>query len=142
VFPEVRYQQVQPNAPLPFPDQSFAIAVSNAVLEHVGSYDNQRRFVAEMMRVARQVFITVPNRFFPVEHHTAIPLLHYLDITFGPACRLFGKAEWANEQNLILMSPVRLRRSWMQSESVRIGFTGIRIGPFSSNLFAHYQRRT
>jgi hypothetical protein len=30
----------------------------------------------------------------------------------------------------------------MQSESVRIGFTGIRIGPFSSNLFAHYQRRT
>ena len=31
-YPEVAYQQVRPNAPLPFPDQYFAIATSNAVL--------------------------------------------------------------------------------------------------------------
>ena len=139
-FPEVRYRQVTPNSPLPFPDQSFAIAMSNAVLEHVGSVDNQRRFVAEMMRVARQVFITVPHRFFPVEHHTGIPLLHYSDTTFAAACRLFGRGEWAEQRNLVLMSRQRLRRLWQRQVEVAIGFTGIRLGPFSSNLYAHWRR--
>lgn len=139
-FPEVQYRQVKPNSPLPFPDRSFAIAMSNAVLEHVGSADNQRRFVAEMMRVASQVFITVPHRFFPVEHHTAIPLLHYSDATFAAACRLFGRAEWAEQRNLILMSRERLRRLWPEKDAATIGFTGIRLGPFSSNLYAHWRR--
>ena len=139
-FPEVEYRQVEPNSPLPFPDRSFAIATSNAVLEHVGSVDNQRRFVAELMRVARQVFITVPHRFFPVEHHTAIPLLHYFDSTFAAACRLAGKAEWGEQRNLILMSRGRLRRIWPQNDAVKVGFTGIRLGPFSSNLYAHWRR--
>ena len=140
-FPEVRYRQTKPNAALPFPDQSFAIAVSNAVLEHVGSEENQRKFVTEMMRVARQVFITVPNRFFPVEHHTAIPLLHYLDRTFGPACRLFGKPEWAQRRNLLLMSRSRLRGAWPAAEDPEIGYTGIRIGPFSSNIYGYWTSR-
>lgn len=139
-FPEVCYRQVMPNSPLPFPDQSFSIATSNAVLEHVGSVDNQRRFVAELMRVARQVFVTVPHRFFPVEHHTAIALLHYFDSTFAAACRLAGKGEWAEERSLILMSRDRLRRLWPQEDAVTIGFTGIRLGPFSSNLYAHWRR--
>jgi SAM-dependent methyltransferase len=137
-FPEVRYRKVAPNEPLPFPDRHFAIATSNAVLEHVGSVENQRRFVAEMMRVARQVFITVPHRFFPVEHHTAIPLLHYLDATFAVACRLLGKAAWAEPSQLILMSRGRLARLW-PAPSVSIGFTGLRLGPFSSNLYAHWR---
>jgi len=139
-FPEVHYRQVQRNSPFPFPDRSFDIAMSNAVLEHVGSVDSQLRFVAELMRVARQVFITVPHRFFPIEHHTAIPLLHYFDSTFSAACRLAGKAEWSEERNLILMSRGRLRRTWPQKEAVTVGFTGICLGPFSSNLYAHWRR--
>lgn len=139
-FPEIAYQQVAPSAPLPFPDKHFAIATSNAVLEHVGSTDNQRRFVAEMMRVARQVFISVPHRFFPVEHHTGIPVLHYLDTTFAPACRLLGKADWADPAHLILMSRGRMRRLPPDGTKIDIGLTGLRLGPFSSNLFAHWRQ--
>lgn len=139
-FPEVRYRRVTPNSPFPFADKSFDLATSNAVLEHVGSIEKQRTFVAEMMRVARRVFITVPHRFFPIEHHTGIPLLHYFDVTFGPACKLCKKDEWADAANLILMSRARLRSLWPEEGSVEIGFTGLRLGPFSSNLYAYWQQ--
>jgi len=131
-FPAVAYRRIAPNQPLPFADRSFAIAASNAVLEHVGSSANQAFFVAELLRVAGRVFITVPNRFFPVEHHTAIPLLHYWDASFAAACRLIGKAEWAEERNLILMSSRRLRA--LAPAAAVIAPTGLRLGPFSSNL--------
>jgi hypothetical protein len=132
-FPDVAYRRIAPNDPLPFADKSFAIAIANAVLEHVGSTPNQAFFVAELMRVAARVFITVPNRYFPVEHHTAIPLLHYWDASFAAACRLLGKSAWAEERNLILMSRRRLRA--LAPAGAVIAPTGLRLGPMSSNLF-------
>ena len=131
-FPAVPYRRIEPNRPLPFADKSFTIAASNAVLEHVGSAANQAFFVRETMRVARKVFISVPHRYFPVEHHTAIPLLHFWDATFAPACRALGKSEWADEANLILMSKARLRA--LAPAGAVIAHTGLRLGPWSSNL--------
>ncbi len=63
---------------LPFEDDSFDIAFSNAVLEHVGGGKEQRRFVHELCRVAPRVFVSTPNRWFPVELHTLLPLVHWL----------------------------------------------------------------
>jgi hypothetical protein len=131
-FPAVAYRRVAANQSLPFADKSFAIATSNAVLEHVGSRANQLCFVAELMRVAQRVFITVPHRFFPVEHHTAIPLVHYWDGTFALACRALGKADWADEANLILMSKGRLRA--LAPAGAVVAQTGLRLGPCGSNL--------
>ena len=62
----------------PFPDGAFDIAHSNAVIEHVGAPEAQERFLSEMVRVARAGMISTPNRFFPIETHTLIPLLHWL----------------------------------------------------------------
>src|SRR5215469_9369494 len=90
--------RIPPNQPLPFADKGFAIATSNAVLEHVGSADHQALFVRELTRVARKVFISVPNRYFPVEYHTAIPFLHFWDASFTLACRALGKTDWADER--------------------------------------------
>lgn len=134
-FPRTAYRKIDAGAPLPFADGSFDIATSNAVLEHVGSRAGQVAFVAELMRVARRVFITVPHRYFPVEHHTAIPLLHYWDAGFSTACRALGKSEWANEANLILMSRARLRALVPDPAKAEIGCTGLPLGPFSSNLY-------
>jgi SAM-dependent methyltransferase len=65
-YPNARY--VQGNAlELPFEDASFDVVFSNAVIEHVGGEDEQRRFVAEALRVAPRAFITTPNRWFPIE---------------------------------------------------------------------------
>ena len=103
-YPLTQYMQIAANQRLPFADRQFDIATSNAVLEHVGSPEHQELFVHELIRVARKVFISVPNRYFPVEHHTAIPFLHYSDAAFHLACRALGKMEWTEAENLILMS--------------------------------------
>ena len=63
---------------LPFADDEFDVAFSNAVVEHVGGRGEQRRFVAELCRVAPRVFVSTPNRWFPVETHTLVPFAHWL----------------------------------------------------------------
>ncbi len=141
-FPGVAYVRIEAGRPLPFPDKSFAIAIANAVLEHVGSAEKQQRFVRELMRVAGKVFVTVPHRYFPVEHHTAIPLLHFWDGSFAYACRWLGKANWARQEDLILMSKRRLSTLAPPGVAARIGHTGIMLGPFSSNLFLFVDQAT
>jgi ubiquinone/menaquinone biosynthesis C-methylase UbiE len=142
MFPRIRYVQIAPRRPLPFRDRAFRFATSNAVLEHVGSRPDQEAFVRELLRVAEEVFITVPNRFFPVEHHTAIPVAHFWDGSFRAACRMLGKTEWASAENLILMSRHGLcSLAPPDSAPSEIGYTGLRLGPFSSNLFLHTRRR-
>jgi hypothetical protein len=74
---------------LPFDDGTFDVGFSNAVVEHVaGGRSGQRQFVHELCRVARRVFVTTPNRFFPLEVHTLLPLAHWLPS--GPRARAVG----------------------------------------------------
>ena len=141
-FPKVTYTQIEANRPLPFPDKHFDIATSNAVLEHVGSRANQALFVREMIRVAHRVFISVPNRWFPVEHHTGIPLAHYWDTSFRLACAWLGRGEWTEETNLIQMSRRSLGALAPVGVACRTGYTGIPIGPLSSNLFIQFGATT
>jgi len=63
---------------LPFEDQEFDVAFSNAVVEHVGDRADQERFCHELARVARRVFVTTPNRRFPIDPHTLLPFAHWL----------------------------------------------------------------
>jgi hypothetical protein len=143
-FPTVHYRQIEPNAPLPFADNAFEIATANAVLEHVGSLANQIDFVRELARIARRVFISVPHRYFPVEHHTAIPLLHYNDRSFKTACALLGKSSWAEETNLILMTRAKLARlaaSAAPGIDAIVGTTGLNLGPLSSNLYLALKKK-
>ncbi|MBS0588008.1 MAG: methyltransferase domain-containing protein [Proteobacteria bacterium] len=62
----------------PFRDNEFEWVFSNAVIEHVGTYDDQLQFLNEMMRVGKNVFFTTPNRWFPIESHTNAFFLHWL----------------------------------------------------------------
>ena len=75
---------------LPFVDGSFDVVISNAVVEHIGGPGEARRFLAESQRVARTLVIhTTPNRWFPIETHTRLPLLHWLPRRLHP--KLFGQ---------------------------------------------------
>jgi hypothetical protein len=77
-FPRVRTVRAD-GRELPFDDQAFDLGFSNAVVEHVaGGREGQRRFVRELCRVAQRVFVTTPNRYFPVEVHTLLPFAHWL----------------------------------------------------------------
>ena len=77
------------------------VVFSNAVLEHVGGEDRQRAFVSEALRVGRRVFLTTPNRWFPVEVHTRLPLVHWLpDALSFRVYRALGKG-FATENHLL-----------------------------------------
>ena len=96
---------------LPLRDGSFDFVHSSAVLEHVGSRAQQAAFVAEMARVARKgVFLTTPNRWFPIEFHTVLPLLHWLPPRlFRRVLAGLGRDFFALEKNLNLLSAAELR---------------------------------
>ena len=98
---------------LPFPDGTFDHVHSSAVLEHVGSRDNQVRFLSELWRVTRRsLFVTTPNRWFPIEVHTVLPLAHWLPAeTFRSLLRRNGRAFFADEANLNLMASGDLRQA-------------------------------
>ena len=135
--PQCAYLPISTGEQLPARDGQFDLVVSNAVIEHVGGYRRQQAFVRELIRVARRgVFLSMPNRYFPVEHHTALPLVAWSDATFRLACRLTGKAYWGDVDHLRLMSPARLREILPMEVAPIIRHAGIRLGPWSSNLVA------
>jgi len=99
-YPGIRYVQGDACA-LPFADGEFDIVFSNAVIEHVGGRDRQRRLVSEAIRVGRRVFITTPNRRFPLEVHTRLPFVHWLpDALSHRVYRATGK-EFATDVHLL-----------------------------------------
>lgn len=63
---------------LPFPDKSFDIVFSNAVIEHILGPGRQKRFADEVMRVGRSWFVTTPNYWYPFESHYHLPLIQFL----------------------------------------------------------------
>jgi hypothetical protein len=63
---------------LPFADDSFDLAFSNSVIEHVGTWEQQQTFAHEARRVARKLWIQTPARSFPLEPHLLAPYVQYL----------------------------------------------------------------
>lgn len=108
---------------LPFPDNSFDIAISNAVIEHVGMLEDQKRFIEELCRVAPKVFVTTPNFYFPFELHTRLPFIQFLPA--GMRTKILnrmGLDYWAREwgKSFNLLSAKQLRRFFPGDFDVRI----------------------
>ncbi len=127
---------------LPFPDESFDFVHCAAVIEHVGSRAAQLRLIREAVRVARRcAMITTPNRWFPVEFHTVMPLIHWLPPTvFRRLLRAAGREFFASEENLNLLSRQQLReiaRELGLEHEVR----GVRLLGLVSNLLLIVRKR-
>lgn len=81
-----------------FADDSFDIAFSNSVIEHLENRPRQIAMAREMRRVARAFWVQTPNFWFPIEPHFLFPawqwmprmlraeLLHRLPVGGQPRC--------------------------------------------------------
>jgi tRNA(Arg) A34 adenosine deaminase TadA/SAM-dependent methyltransferase len=133
-FPGVRFVRTS-GSRLPFPDGSFDIVVSFAVLEHVGTREDQRRFLSELFRVGNRVFLTTPNRWFPVEFHTFLPFLHWLPQRAHQALlRRLNMKFWADTANLNLLGASDLRGLMPANSEVDV--SSIKLLGLPSNLIA------
>jgi SAM-dependent methyltransferase len=120
LFPAVKFV-VADGRSLPFADKAFDIGYSNAVVEHVGSLADQKRFVSELLRTCRRVFVSTPNAHFPIDPHTLLPFVHWLPRSVRhPILRATGNGQWATESALRPISPAELRCMFPSEASVRI----------------------
>lgn len=83
---------------LPYRSGQFALAFSNSVIEHVGGWEDQRRFAAEIRRVGRSYWVQTPNRWFPVEPHLIGVFIHFLPFRIQrKLVRWFTVWGWVNK---------------------------------------------
>lgn len=141
-YPGVRFVPIAAGEPLPFPDGHFDVVFSNAVIEHAGGTPRQAGFVGEALRVARRFFIVTPNRLFPIETHTGLPLVHYLPpALFRALLNRTGYSLWGSEERLNLLTAGSFARLFPTGAHVEVEHAGIGAGAFRSNLIAHGRAR-
>lgn len=81
---------------LPFDNKYFDIVYCSSVIEHTtvekadvwewkdekefksASFKRQRQFAEEIIRLGKQYFVQTPNKTFPIESHTWLPIVGYL----------------------------------------------------------------
>ena len=105
IFPGLKFVQGDGCA-LPFADKEFELVFSSAVLEHVGAFERQKKFIAEAVRCSsKYVFLTTPNRYHPFEFHTYLPFLHWLPKKWHRALlKIIGLDYLCREENLNLLN--------------------------------------
>src|SRR6266446_5605268 len=135
LFPGVRFVRAD-GRDLPFESGAFDFVHSSAVLEHVGSRQQQTQFLREAWRVARKgVFITTPNRRFPVEFHTVLPLIHWLPIPLYRKLLAALRYEFfADESNLNLLSVRSLTQTATAAAIERFDVGSVSLLGLSTNL--------
>ena len=135
VFPKVRFDMAD-GCSLPYDDNAFDHVHSSAVLEHVGGREKQTMFVRELCRVSRgSVFMTTPNRWFPIEFHTLLPLAHWLPpAQFRSLLKRMNMAFFADEANLNLMSAGDLRRVSRAAEQPQLVVSSVSLIGWPANL--------
>ena len=123
-------------------DNFFDIAYSNATIEHVGSYQNQIKFLSELFRVSKKgVFLTTPNRFFPIDLHTFIPIIHMFPKKIHRfILNIFNQKFLAKEENLNLLSKNDLINICKNLEIKNFQIKKIKIFGFTSNLILVIQK--
>ncbi len=139
LFPEIEYVQSRRGEPLPFSAGRFDVVFCNAVIEHVGSRARQHEFLGEILRIGHAAFVTTPNRWYPVELHTMLPLVHYLPApAYRAVIRRLGFDFFSREENLNLLDYRSLRA--ILPHGIEAEFTTLRFLGLPSNIILTARR--
>jgi hypothetical protein len=134
-YPEIKTLQCD-GREIPLKNNSFDIVISNATIEHVGNKRNQTKFIKEAVRLSKKlVFISTPNRYFPIDFHTLIPLIHWFPKKIHRfILKKIGLDFFSKESNLNLLSDNELRNICENLKIKNYTINKIRILGFCTNL--------
>jgi hypothetical protein len=82
------------------------LLISSATIEHLGNKKNIKKGILNMIKLTKKYFvITTPNRFYPLDFHTKLPLIHFLPKKIHRfILRYLGHNFLSKEENLNLLS--------------------------------------
>jgi len=115
---------------------TYDIAHSNSVIEHVGTWDSMIGMASEIRRVAKRYFVQTPNFWFPFEPHFQLPIFHWLPeqvrthILLSRDCGYEAKAVDYNSavrriENCRLLSCRQIEALFPDGEIVRERYLGL-----------------
>ena len=134
-FPGLKFVQTKPYT-TPFSDGMFDVLFCNAVVEHTGTRKQQKKFIHEYCRVSKRFFFTTPNRWFPVEPHSALPLVHWLPpVLLRKVLNITGKEALADENILNLLSARDFLGLFPKQAKVKL--LRVKTMGFTSNLIVY-----
>lgn len=112
-------------------DKQFEVVFSNAVIEHVGNFKQQRQMAEEVQRVGKRYIVQTPNRYFPIEPHVLIPFFQFFPLklkvfTATHSPNWGWKASHIEELSTIrLMSEKELRSVFPGAQIFKEDFLGL-----------------
>ena len=115
---------------------SSDIVISSATLEHVGSDFNKNLMIKNITFLTKKYFIiTTPNRYYPIDFHTKLPILHWLPKKIHrKILKLLGLDFFSKEENLDLLSYNDLKNLTNDIQNFDIEIKKIKFLGLTSNL--------
>ena len=114
------------------------LVISSATIEHVGSYENQIKMLENIIKLTNKYFfITTPNRFFPIDFHTKLPIIHMLPKKIHrKILRFINLKEYAKEENLNLLDENTVNKliNTQQNVTFKIRIFKVKLFGLTSNL--------
>ena len=114
---------------------SSDLVISNATIGHVGSALNQKKMIENIIKLTKKIFvITTPNRYYPIELHTKIPLLHWFPKSiYRKILKILGMSFYAHEENLNLLSVSKLKKM-INNQGIIYEIKYLKLFFFKSNI--------
>ena len=118
--------------------QTFSsdLVISNATIEHVGSYENQLKMMQNIIKLSKKYFVIItPNRFHPIEFHTKLPFIHWLPKKIHRfSLSMLGQKFLSLEENLNLLSKNDFHLSMEKLKFKNYQVKNIKFLFFNSNI--------
>lgn len=61
-----------------FYNKDFDLVYSNSTIEHLGSFENQKKMAEEILSFNKPYIVQTPNKYFPIEPHFLFPFFQFL----------------------------------------------------------------
>jgi len=122
---------------LQFKACAFDWVFSNAVIEHVGSWEKQRQFAQEVRRVAKKgYFVATPNRHFPIEPHTLLPFYQFMPPGLQRVALRLSPGYLTVYEEISLLSARQLGALFPEAQILKTGLPGL------TNVLVAFYRST